>query len=153
MPERWSLAQFKEVHHIVLPSFSQEEHKNTAVIEGEEVMTLRPEEQGTQKLSENTSKIPSKMGSPLMDEDLVVLCQAPYQSIKQEEWAEMHEEQKEVTEKIGVKKAGQSVVGLGKVAWRKTQKESSMLSRGRHSGNRFRQCGMWTLWKWMLGQS
>ena len=36
----------------------------------------------------------------------------------------MHEKFKEVSEKIEVKKAGQKVAGLGKVAWRKTLKES-----------------------------
>ena len=54
----------------------------------------------------------------------VMLCQALYQSIKEEEWTEMHETSKDVTEMIGVKKAGQKVAGVGEVAWRKTSKES-----------------------------
>ena len=54
----------------------------------------------------------------------MVLRQAPFQSIKEEEWMEMHERLNEVTKKIGVKKAGQRVVGLGEVGWRKTSKES-----------------------------
>ena len=55
-----------------------------------------------------------------MEEDRVVLCQALYQSIGEEEWTEMHERKKEVFRNIGVKKAGQIIAGLGKVAWRKT---------------------------------
>ena len=36
----------------------------------------------------------------------------------------MHEKLKEITEKIGVKKARQKVAHLRKVAWRKTSKKS-----------------------------
>ena len=41
-----------------------------------------------------------------MDEDCVVLCQALYESTQEEDW---------------IKKAGQRVAGLGKVARRKMQ--------------------------------
>ena len=54
----------------------------------------------------------------------MVLCQALYKSSGEEEWTELHEQVKSLQKKIGVKKAGQSVAGLGKVAWRKTQEES-----------------------------
>ena len=57
-----------------------------------------------------------------MEQDLVVLCQALYHSIKEEEWIEMGEKLREVSKKTGVKKAGERVAGLGKVA--KTLKES-----------------------------
>ena len=47
------------------------------VSEGEEVMT---------------SKIPRGKGRPLLrEEDWVVSCQAPFQSIEEEEWRETHE--------------------------------------------------------------
>ena len=59
-----------------------------------------------------------------MEEERVELCQAPYQSIKEEEWLEMHEKLQEVTKKIGVMLGGHKVADLGKVAWRKTSKES-----------------------------
>ena len=36
----------------------------------------------------------------------------------------MREKLKEVTETMGVNKAGQKVAGLGRVPWRKTSKES-----------------------------
>ena len=50
MRKPWrELARFKEIHKVVLPSVDKEVHKGAEVIEGEEVMTLRPEEQGTQK--------------------------------------------------------------------------------------------------------
>ena len=39
---------------------------------------------------------------------------------------------KEVTEKIGVKKAGQKAAGLGKTARRKTSKESSFPTEVEH---------------------
>ena len=52
-------------------------------------------------------------------EDWVVLRQALYQSIGEEEWTDMHERFKEACRKIGVKKNGQKDDGLGKVAWRK----------------------------------
>ena len=51
----------------------------------------------------------------VMEEDWVVLCQASFQSIKEEDWIEMHEKLKDVTRKIGVKEAGQRVVGAGEV--------------------------------------
>ena len=41
-----------------------------------------------------------------MEVDWVVLCQAPYQSIKEDEWIEVHEILKEVTKQIRVKKTG-----------------------------------------------
>ena len=62
------------------------------------------------------------MRPPLIDEDSVVLCQALYQSIE-EEWTEMHERLQELCWKVRVKKAGQRIAGLGRVAWRKTEKE------------------------------
>ena len=77
-----------------------------------------------------------------MDEDLVVLCQALYQSIE-EEWTEMHERLQELCWEVGVKKAGQRIAGLGRVAWRKTEKEPFFSKRrdwklpsteGRHCG-------------------
>ena len=43
-----------------------------------------------------------------MDEDLVVLCQALYQSIE-EEWTEMQERLQELCWEVGVKKAGQRI--------------------------------------------
>ena len=71
----------------------------------------------SQHRCQNTSKIPEeKWRPPLMEEDWVVLCQAMYQSIKEEEWIEMHEKLREVIRKIGVKGSGQWVAGLGKVA-------------------------------------
>ena len=52
-------------------------------MEGKEVMTLRLEEQGTQALVVNTSNIlKERWGQPLMEEDWVVLCLTPYQSIQ-----------------------------------------------------------------------
>ena len=40
------------------------------------------------------------------------LCQALFQSIKEEAWLEMHEKMKDITRKIEVKRAGQRVAGL-----------------------------------------
>ena len=79
------LAQFSEVHKVVLPSFDKEVYKHPRTTEGEEVLTFRPEEQRTKKkLLVNTSKIhKDKCGPPFMEE---VLCQAMFQSIKEEEW-------------------------------------------------------------------
>ena len=58
------LAKFKDG---VLPSFNKEV---ATVVKGEEVMALRPEEQGTQQLFVNTSKIPKgEWGPHLMEED------------------------------------------------------------------------------------
>ena len=48
----------QEVHKSVLPSFSNDVCKEAVVIEGDEVMTLRPEEEGTPKRFVNTWKIP-----------------------------------------------------------------------------------------------
>ena len=75
------LGQFKEVHEVVLPKFDKE-FTETCVIEGEDVLILRFEERGTQKLFVNTDLIPKgKLRTPLMEKDWVVLCQALYQSI------------------------------------------------------------------------
>ena len=80
------MAQFKGVHEIVLPSFNKELHKEAIVVEGEGVMTLRSEEQGTHKLFGNPSKVRKTHGGhPVLEEDWVMLCQALFQSIKQEE--------------------------------------------------------------------
>ena len=51
------LGQFQEVHEVVLPNIS-EEYKGAMVIEEEEVLTLLPEESGTQTLFVNTGEIP-----------------------------------------------------------------------------------------------
>ena len=85
-----------EVHEAVLPKFS-EEYKDAMVIEGDEVLIVRPEERGTQNILVNTDKIPRGKWRPLsMFEDWVVLCQALYQSGGEEELTEMHEKSKEV---------------------------------------------------------
>ena len=57
-----------------------------------------------------------------MQEGWVLLRQPLYQSIKQEESIDLHEQLKDVTRKIGVQKAGREVARLGHVAW-KTSKE------------------------------
>ena len=83
------------------------------VTEGEEVLTLRPEERGTQKLF-----VPHKYNSKrkwepsLMEWCCVKRC-------TNQEWTDMFERLREVSRKIGVKNAGQRMAGLGKVAWRK----------------------------------
>ena len=72
------LGRYKEVHEIVFPEFDTE-YAEACVIEGEEVLTLRPEERGTQKLFVNPNKRPEEKWAPLlMDEDWVVLYQALY---------------------------------------------------------------------------
>ena len=64
---------------MVVPKFS-EVCKHAVVIEGEEVLTLRPQERGTQKFFVTTDKIPDgKWRPPLMDEDWVALCESLYQ--------------------------------------------------------------------------
>ena len=92
------LTHFKEVHTAVLPSSDKEVYKHA------EVMTLRPEEQGTRKLFVNPSKIPKgKRRSHLMEEDWAVLCQALFQSIKEDVWIEMHEKLKRGHQKDWIK--------------------------------------------------
>ena len=51
-----------------------------------------------------------------MEEDSVVLCQALFQCITEEEWREMT-------------KPGQRVAGLGKVVWRRTLKDGVFLAK------------------------
>ena len=51
-----------------------------------------------------------------MAEDWIVLCQALYQSTREEEWTALRKQFKEVSEKSGVKRAGQKVAGSGKLA-------------------------------------
>ena len=52
------LAQFNQrVHTIVLQSFNKAMYKDVVVIQGEEVLTPRPNEQGSQKLFVDTSKM------------------------------------------------------------------------------------------------
>ena len=51
------LVRYKEVHDIVLPNFYVE-FTEVCAIEGEEVLTLRFEERGTQKCFVNTCTIP-----------------------------------------------------------------------------------------------
>ena len=105
------LGRYREVHDIVLPEFDKE-YPEACVIEGEEVLTLRPEERGTQKLFVNTKQIPRGIwGPPLMEEDWVVLCQALYQSIGEEERFGMHF--------LEVRMAGRVINGLDNLAWRK----------------------------------
>ena len=55
-----------------------------------------------------------------MDEDWVVLCQTPLQSIGGDERIEMYEKLQEVCKHLGEETVAQKVTGLGKVAWRNT---------------------------------
>ena len=59
------------------------------MVEGEEVLTLHLDEQGTQPLFLDTNQ--KKWRPPLMEEEWVVLRQALYQSIREDEWNAMQE--------------------------------------------------------------
>ena len=102
---------------------SSENGLKAYVTEGEEVLTLRPEERGTQKLF-----VPHKYNSKrkwepsLMEWCCVKRC-------TNQEWTDMFERLREVSRKIGVKNAGQRMAGLGKVAWRKTEREPFLSAR------------------------
>ena len=52
----------------------------------------------------------------------MVLCQAVYQSIGEEEWIEMHEQCKSL-QTDGSEESDRRWTGPGKVAWRSTQNE------------------------------
>ena len=67
------------------------------------------------KRKEHREKAQRKMETPLMEEDWVVLCHALCQSIGEEARSDMVN--------IGVKKAGQRLAGMGKLAWRESDKE------------------------------
>ena len=54
------LPQFEEVHDIVPPNFNEAVHEDAEVAEREQVLTLRPAEQGSQKLSVDTSRNPKE---------------------------------------------------------------------------------------------
>ena len=82
------LAQFKGVHHIVLPSFNNLVCKGVVVIGGEEERSHDSSPgraRNKHKLSVNSMKIPKDTRRPpLMEEDWVVSCLALYQSINEE---------------------------------------------------------------------
>ena len=106
------LEQFRKVHKIVPLHFNTGIHKHIAEVEGD-VLTLRPEEQGTQQMFVDTSKIslPSHMvgrgRSPLLEEDWITWCQALYQLIGQMEWIEMRDKFSKTSQKGGeIRKAG-----------------------------------------------
>ena len=54
------LVQYSEVHKIVPPNFNMAMYKDAEVVEAEEVLALRPEEHGSQKLFVHTSRIPKE---------------------------------------------------------------------------------------------
>ena len=60
-----------------------------------------------------------------MEEHWAVLCQASYQSIREEEWNQIYEKLKEVSKNIGVKNTDQKVAGLRTLAWRRSLKEKT----------------------------
>ena len=71
-------------------------------------MTLRPKEHWSQTPFVNPSKTPGRK-MILKEKDWVVLCQAHFQLIKEEEWIE----RRETTKKNGVTSAGQRIAGEG----------------------------------------
>ena len=83
------LDRYTEVHDTVLPKVDNE-YTEACVFEGEEVLTLRPknEEHRNSSLSQKNPLV--NWEPPLLNEDWVVLCQALYQSIGEEEWTEVH---------------------------------------------------------------
>ena len=87
--------------------------QKAAVIEGEELLGLCQDEQGTHQLLVNTSKIPKdNWRPPLLEEDRVVLRQA-LSFNRKEEWMEMHEKLEEDSNQIVVQKGGQTVISSG----------------------------------------
>ena len=111
------------MHEIVLPKFDKE-YTEACVIEGEDLLTVRPEERGgTHNLFVNKDNLTTrKCGPQLVEEGSVVLCQSFFQSIGEEEWTDMHENVKEVCRNIGVKKAEHRIAVMGMLAWRKSEK-------------------------------
>ena len=84
--------------------------------EGQEVLTLRLSEKRAQKLFVDTSRNPeTKMVPPSMEQGRIVLCEALCQSIREEEWNELHEKLTDVSKNLEVKKAGGKEAGLGKL--------------------------------------
>ena len=71
---------------------------------GEEVVTFRPEEQGTQTLLLNMSTFPSERGETAPDGGGLVGVVPGFVPVKEEEWIELHEQLKE-TKNMGVGRA------------------------------------------------
>ena len=90
------LAQFKEVHKTVPPNFNKAIYKDAEVVGGEEILTIRPEEQMFAKTLCGYVKDPERCMETVSDGGgRAVLCEAPNQSIKEEqEWLAMHKKQK-----------------------------------------------------------
>ena len=85
-------AKYREVQPIVLPNFDKVTHPRASVTEGDNVLTLRLDELGAQKLFVDTSKAPAgQWRPPLVEEDWVVPCQALYQAIGGWEWRDLHQ--------------------------------------------------------------
>ena len=74
------LATCKSFGPIVLPDLDKDTYRRACVIEGDEVLTFRREDQETQKLFVDTSKIPAATWSIRCwkKTDWVVLCHAMY---------------------------------------------------------------------------
>ena len=95
------LAECRVVRKIVSPKFDKFTCSRACAIEGDEVLTLRWEGHGTQKLFVDTSVIlGEKWRPPLMAEDWVAICQANGVG----KLKEMHENRKQVSWRIGVRK-------------------------------------------------
>ena len=114
------------MHKFVLLSFNKELHKEAIVVEGEEVMTLRQEEQGTHKLFGNPSKVPKDTWRPpCLGGGLGDVVSGTF-SVNQTRGVNRgaREDERRHQKNRG-NEAGQKLAVPGKVAWRKTSKESS----------------------------
>ena len=112
-----------EVHPIVLPDFEWR-HVSACVLRREE-----------QQLFVDTPQIPAANWElPLVEEDWV-LCQPLYRTNGVEEWREMQKALKEVSKKIGMKKAEQKVAGSGEVAYKELKRRSAICESSLKVGN------------------
>ena len=69
---------------------------------GEHVITLRLEEHLTQpSFVHNSENLGKRNGGAADVRRLCIFCQASYQSIRAEEWNEMHEKLKDISNTVG----------------------------------------------------
>ena len=98
------------------PKFDLSTHANAYVVEGNEVLTLRRRDCGAKKLFDNTAE--HLWRPPLVEEDWGAIDQASCKEVFEE-----------VSRCIGVKRAGQKVAGMGKLARKSVEGNNFFLGK------------------------
>ena len=89
------------------PLLDTKTYPNAVISENSNVVTIRAEEVGVQRMFINTSSVGDRRWSPLMEEDWHSICQAIFLGIDGQNWEDLYLKYVEMRKELNVKSPSQ----------------------------------------------